>query len=107
MNRSLFVAIIMVVITIFVAVVAFIPKSEPTHAYYLQIDDIDDSISIVTINDELGEVVVMIDNDLGRHGDTKDVKWIRYTLETQIGFSSILEASEKYYNMVNKTNDEY
>ena len=107
MNKNLFVTLVLLTIIGLVVGFEFIPKSEPTHAYYLQIDDIDDSISIVTINDEMGEVVAMIDNDLGRHGDTKDVKWIRYTLETQIGFNSILEASEKYYNIVDKTNDEY
>ena len=105
MKNVIFLTMLFLLIGTMLYVALHIAPDREQSYYFLEVDDIDDTVSIVYIVDFDGEVIAMIDDDLYRHGDYKNREWLRDSIETSMGFKTILECSEKYYTIIyNKYN---
>ena len=98
-NILLWIVILTLVGTMLFIAFKIDPPQEQNY-YYLEVDDVDDITSVVYIVDFNGEKIAMIDNDLYRHSGYTDREWLRDSIETSIGFNSILETSERYYGLI-------
>ena len=76
-------------------------NNEGIKYYWLEIDEINDSIAIVILTHNNGEPVVMIDDNIYRHGNETRIMALMTIFETSIGFESALKASEQYYEIIN------
>lgn len=66
--------------------------------YYLQVNDYMELSICVYIVDSNENQLVLLDRDISIY--PKDEDYIIESLETQPGFHSIYEASEKYWNLI-------
>ena len=81
-------------------VIYSLPKAN-TDYYWLEIDEVNDTLAIVILTDTNGEPIVMIDDNIYRHGDEERIMALMTLFETSIGFESALKASEQYYEIIN------
>jgi hypothetical protein len=99
MNKHIKNLLIIIATIIGMMVIYSIPKAN-TDYYWLEIDEINDSIAIVILTDVNGEPVAIIDDNIYRHGDEESILALMTVFETSIGFESQLKASERYYEIV-------
>ena len=86
-------------------VIYSLPKTN-TDYYWLEVDEINDTLAIVILTDNNGEPIVMIDDNIYRHGDEERIMALMTIFETSIGFESQLKASERYYELINAEDNE-
>lgn len=98
-NVLLWIVILTLVGTMLFIAFKIDPPQEQNY-YYLEVDDVDDNTSVVYVVDFDGNKIVMIDNDLYRHGSYTDKEWLRDSIETTMGFKTIYETSERYYSLI-------
>lgn len=100
MNKHIKNLLIIITTMIGMMIIYSLPKAN-TDYYWLEIDEVNDTLAIVILTDNNGEPVVMIDDNIYRHGDEQRIMILMTTFETSIGFESALKASEQYYEIIN------
>lgn len=100
MNKHIKPLMIIITTIIGMMIIYSLPKAN-TDYYWLEIDEVNDTLAIVILTDNNGEPIVMIDDNIYRHGDEATILVLMTTFETSIGFESALKASERYYEIVN------
>ena len=79
-----------------------IVKEDVENYYYYDIDYCNDTLAFVTLTDVNGEVMVIIDDNIYRHGNDVVLELITPMVETQPGMRSLMEASEWYYDAIDE-----
>lgn len=100
MNKHIKPLMIIIATIIGMMIIYSLPKAN-TDYYWLEIDEVNDTLAIVILTDNNGEPIVMIDDNIYRHGDEERIMALMTVFETSIGFESALKASERYYEIVN------
>ena len=68
--------------------------------YYLEINDFNEKTVCVNIVTLRGDIVCVLDGNIDEHGNPAEI--IRQLIDGQVAFTSILSASEAYWNIVIK-----
>lgn len=100
MNKHIKILLIIIATMIGMMIIYSLPKAN-TDYYWLEIDEVNDTLAIVILTDTNGEPIVMIDDNIYRHGDEERIMALMTLFETSIGFESALKASEQYYEIIN------
>ena len=100
MNKHIKILLIIITTMIGMMIIYSLPKAN-TDYYWLEIDEVNDTLAIVILTDTNGEPIVMIDDNIYRHGDEERIMALMTLFETSIGFESALKASEQYYEIIN------